>query len=82
MNHSPKLVVTTSPYIRQGATTPGVMGDVLLALVPVLVIATWFFGLSALAVVAAASAGAVVTEWWLGQKGPAARARCATTARS
>ncbi len=70
MRKTPKLTVTTSPYIRQGATTPSVMGDVLLALVPVLAIATWFFGASALLVVAAASAGAVGIEWLWGRPGP------------
>ncbi|MCP3962925.1 MAG: RnfABCDGE type electron transport complex subunit D [bacterium] len=66
----PRLLVHTSPFIRQGATTPGIMRDVLVALVPVLAIATWIFGLSALLMVAAASAGAVATERWLGRRGP------------
>ncbi len=69
MRQAPRLVVTTSPYIRQGATVPAVMGDVLLALLPVMAIATWYFGISALAVVAAATAGAVGVEWLWGRKG-------------
>ncbi len=72
---SPKLLVTTSPFIRQGATTPSLMGDVLLALLPVVAIATWFFGVSALVVVAAATAGAVGIEWLWGRKVPLARLR-------
>ncbi len=51
-------------------TVPSVMRDVLLALLPVVAIATWFFGASALVVVAAATAGAVGIEWLWGQKGP------------
>ncbi|HEX9733470.1 MAG TPA: RnfABCDGE type electron transport complex subunit D [Thermoanaerobaculia bacterium] len=67
--HSPRLQVHTSPFLRQGVTTPGLMGDVLLALVPVLAVATYYFGLSALLVVAAAAAGAVGAERLLGPKG-------------
>ena len=40
MSNEPRLLVTTSPFIRQGVTTPGLMGDVLLALVPVLAVST------------------------------------------
>jgi electron transport complex protein RnfD len=58
----PRLVVHSAPFLRQGVTTPGLMGDVLLALLPVLGFAVWNFGLPALAVVAAATAGAVGTE--------------------
>jgi electron transport complex protein RnfD len=41
------------------------MVEVLLFLSPVVVTAVWFFGLSALLVLTAATAGAVVTEWAL-----------------
>lgn len=60
---TPRLVVQTSPFLRQGVTTPGLMGDVLLALLPVVGAAVWVFGLAALLVLAAATAGSVVTEW-------------------
>jgi electron transport complex protein RnfD len=59
----PRLVVQTSPFLRQGVTTPALMGDVLLALLPVVAAAVWVFGLAALLVLAAATAGAVATEW-------------------
>ena len=68
MANEPRLLVTTSPFIRQGVTTPGLMADVLLALVPVLAVAIWHFGLSALLVVAAAPAGAVATEAAFGRR--------------
>lgn len=64
----PRLVVHTSPYIRQGHH-PGLMSDVLIALLPVLAVAVWHFGVSAFLVVVAATAGAVGSEWLLGRKG-------------
>ena len=57
-----RLLVQTSPFLRDGVTTPRLMRDVLLALVPVLGVAVFTFGLPALLVVAAAVAGAVGTE--------------------
>lgn len=63
MNESPNLVVRTAPFAREGTTTPGLMRDVLLALVPVMGAAVWFFGLSAVLLSLAAVAGCVVTEW-------------------
>lgn len=59
----PRLVVQSSPFLRQGVTTPGLMRDVLLALVPVLAMATYYFGISALLVTAAATLGAMGAEW-------------------
>ncbi len=61
----PRLVVQSSPFVRQGVTTPRLMVDVLLALVPVVAISWWYFGLSALLVTAAATLGCVATEWAL-----------------
>ena len=58
----PRLVVQTSPYVHQGLTTPALMRDVLIALAPVVIAAGWYFGVSGLLVVAAATAGAMVTE--------------------
>jgi electron transport complex protein RnfD len=46
------------------------MGEILLSLVPVLLASIWFFGISALLVVAAATLGAVATEWGLGPARP------------
>ncbi len=69
IERDPSLLVHTSPYLRQSVTTPGLMGDVLLALVPVLAMSVWYFGVSALVVVAAATAGAVGTEWLFTRKG-------------
>lgn len=52
-----------APLFKQGMTTPQAMVDVLLALTPVTLAALWFFGLSALLVLAACIAGAMLTEW-------------------
>jgi Na+-translocating ferredoxin:NAD+ oxidoreductase subunit D len=68
--NTPRLVVQAAPFLREGVTTPGLMRDVLLALAPVLGMAVWHFGLSALLVVLAATLGSVATEWLLGPKGP------------
>ncbi len=58
-----RLIVQPAPFLKRELTTPRLMGDVLLALVPVLAAAVWYFGLPALLVVAAATAGAMATEW-------------------
>ncbi len=63
----PHLLLRAAPFLRRGLTTPRLMVEVLLFLVPVILAAIWFFGLSALLVLAAATAGAVITEWALGR---------------
>ncbi len=68
----PRLVVQSAPFLRQGVTTPGLMRDVLLALVPVLAMAFLFFGVSALLVTAAATLGAVGTEYLFAPRAPGA----------
>jgi electron transport complex protein RnfD len=46
------------------------MGDVHLALVPVVLVSVWCFGFSSLLVILAATAGAVGVEWLWGRPGP------------
>jgi electron transport complex protein RnfD len=60
---APDLVLSTAPFVREGATTPRVMLEVLAAALLVVVAACWNFGIAALLVVSAATAGAVGTEW-------------------
>jgi len=62
-SRSHNLVLSTSPFLHTDASTPRVMGDVLLATIPLILAAVWFFGIGVLLVVAAAVAGAVGTEW-------------------
>lgn len=64
-----RLVIAASPHIRGKASTPVIMWNVVGSLVPVLGAATYFFGPSALLVVGAAIAGAVLTERAFGKGG-------------
>ena len=57
------LVIATAPFVREGSTTNRIMGEVLLALLPVMAAALYFFGISALLVVLSACAGACLVEW-------------------
>lgn len=61
----PRLVVHPAPFLHPQVTTPRIMGDVLIALAPAFAAGLWFFGLSALLVVLAATAACVATEWAL-----------------
>ena len=62
-----RLVVTASPHIKAPDTTPRIMWHVVLSLVPVIASSAWFFGISALLVIAAATLGAVLTEHFTGR---------------
>ncbi len=59
----PKLVVQTAPFLVQGLTTPQAMLDVIYVLIPITIASIWFFGISALLILLACIAGAVLTEW-------------------
>lgn len=59
----PRLLIQPAPLLKQEMTTPQAMRDVLYALAPASLAACWFFGLSALLVLGASIAGAVLTEW-------------------
>ena len=64
MRHDvPDLVISASPFVKRQVDTPGVMRHVLYALVPALIAAVYFFGLSALLVVATVTAGCIITEY-------------------
>ena len=62
MTHAPEpqLVVQPAPFLRPQVSTPRIMGDVLIALAPATAAGIWFFGLSALLVVLAATAASPV----------------------
>src|SRR5690606_34447534 len=66
---APTLVVQAGPFLRAGATTPRIMRDVLLGLVPAMAAAVWFFGTSAVLVVGSATAGALGAEALLAGRG-------------
>lgn len=58
-----RLVVSSSPFLRSGATTRRIMLDVVLAMLPTALAAVWFFGGSALGNILVSVAAAVVAEW-------------------
>ena len=58
------LVLTTAPFVRDTVTTPRIMFEVLAAALLTLAFAVWNFGIGAVLIVAAATAGAVGTEWF------------------
>ncbi len=51
-----------APFLHTTLSTPRLMVEVLLCALVVLVVATWYFGIAALLIVAAATLGAVATE--------------------
>ena len=65
---APALVVMASPHLDGPASTPVIMWSVVGSLAPIVMAATWFFGVSALLVVAAATLGAVATEAGFGSR--------------
>lgn len=64
-----RLLVTASPHLGGQDSTPTIMWSVVGSLVPVIAVATYYFGPGALLVVGAATAGAVLTEHWFGPMG-------------
>jgi electron transport complex protein RnfD len=59
----PQLVISTSPYLKRQMETPAVMRHVIYALLPVVLASVYYFGLSALLVIASCIAGATFSEW-------------------
>jgi electron transport complex protein RnfD len=64
-----KLIVTASPHIRRVDSTPRIMWQVVASLVPVVMTATFFFGVSALLQIATAVTIALLTERATGKGG-------------
>lgn len=63
------LMIQASPHLKAPESTARIMWTVVATLVPVVAAAAWFFGLSALLVIAAAVAGALSTERLFGSGG-------------
>jgi len=57
-----ELIVSSSPHQRTAVSTPVIMSDVVLALMPAALAGVWFFGLRALAMMVLCVAAAVSTE--------------------
>ncbi len=68
MSEAP-LIVSASPHLGSPDTTPKIMWSVVGSLVPVVLAAIYFFGPSAVLVILAAVAGAMVTERFFGPPG-------------
>ncbi len=64
-----RFELTASPHIKGPDSTPRIMWSVVASLVPVVAAASWYFGLSALLVITAATVGCVLTERLLGPGG-------------
>lgn len=62
-----KLIVTASPHVKSVDSTPRIMWTVAASLVPVIAASAFFFGISALLVIFAATLGALLTERLLGR---------------
>ncbi|MDR2524700.1 MAG: RnfABCDGE type electron transport complex subunit D [Oscillospiraceae bacterium] len=60
---TPQVMVSTSPHIRSGRTTRGIMMDVCLALMPALAASLWHFGVRALALTALSVTACVLLEF-------------------
>ena len=58
-----KLLVSASPHIHSPETTTGVMGDVIISLLPALAMAVVWFGSRALVLTAVCIGTAVLAEW-------------------
>lgn len=63
MNEEVKFTISASPHIRDKETIPHIMWQVNAALLPAAIFAVWWFGLSALANMAAGVAAAVGAEY-------------------
>ncbi len=68
MSSGPPLLVTAAPHVKSADSTPRIMWTVVLTLLPVLGVGVYHFGPGALLVVAAAVAGAVLPEHFLGRR--------------
>ncbi|MEK7240282.1 MAG: RnfABCDGE type electron transport complex subunit D [Gemmatimonadota bacterium] len=65
--NAPRLIVTASPHVKGDDSTPRIMWTVAASLVPVIAASMFFFGISSLLVVLAATLGALLTERFLGR---------------
>ena len=66
---APDLIVTASPHVRSQDSTPVIMWNVVGSLVPIIAASAWYFGVSSLLVVGAATLGALMIERTLGHRG-------------
>jgi electron transport complex protein RnfD len=58
-----KTTISTSPFLHDRVSMPGIMWEVVYTLLPVWAMAVFYFGLSAVLVTLSAVAGCLLTEW-------------------
>jgi len=63
-----RLLLTASPHLKSPDSTPKIMWNVVGSLVPIVLVAIYYFGPSAILVMAAAIIGALVVEYVFGPK--------------
>jgi H+/Na+-translocating ferredoxin:NAD+ oxidoreductase subunit D len=68
MRTSSRFIVTASPHLKAPASTPAIMWTVVGSLPPIVAASFYFFGISALLVILAATLGAVLAEAALGSR--------------
>lgn len=66
---TPRFELHASPHIKGPDSTPRIMWSVVGSLVPVVAAAVWYWGPSALLVIATATVSCVLTERWFGPGG-------------
>ncbi len=64
-----RLEIAASPHLKAPDSTPRIMWTVVATLLPVVAASVWYFGVAALLVIGAATAGALVTERIFGEGG-------------
>lgn len=70
---SNRYQLQAAPFLHTALSTPALMVEVTLCTVPVIAVATWFFGLVALLVIAASTLGALAAEYLLPTTGSRGR---------
>ncbi len=63
-----QLSITTAPFVHGAPSTRLVMLEVVAATLPVIAVASYYFGITALLLVAVTSVGAAGTEWLLSER--------------
>jgi electron transport complex protein RnfD len=63
-----RLLLTASPHLKSPDSTPKIMWNVVGSLLPIVLVAIYYFGPSAILVMASAIIGAMSVEWLFGAK--------------
>lgn len=69
VDHS-KLSISTAPFLHDRDTTPRIMFEVVYTMIPIFMVAFYFFGLSAVLIGATAVISCMLTEWFFDKNRP------------